>query len=166
MKPYKLKTYFVLFILLSCKALTAQSLTENIRLNQLGFYLHANKIAVVVSNISANDFYIITADKKDTAYKGQLSEPKQSTNSSFTTRIADFSALQNEGSYVMYVPHLGYSYQFKIAKNMQASGQDQQAILILKCSFILLHQQHTGMQEQKFPVQVAGMMPVITINIS
>ncbi len=120
MKLYKLKTYFVLFILLSCKALTAQSLTENIRLNQLG-YLHANKIAVVVGNISANDFYIITADKKDTAYKGQLSEPKQSTNSSFTTRIADFSALQNEGSYIMYVPHPGYSYQFKIANDVHHS---------------------------------------------
>ncbi len=118
MKLYKLKTYFVLFILLSCKALTAQSLTENIRLNQLGFYLHANKIAVVVSNISANDFYIITADKKDTAYKGQLSTSRQSTNSSLTTRIANFSALQKEGIYIVYVPDIGCSYQFKIADNI------------------------------------------------
>src|SRR6266542_311198 len=118
MKLYTLKTYFVLFILLSCKALTAQSLTENIRLNQLGFYLHANKIAVVVSNISANDFYIITADKKDTAYKGQLSTSRQSTNSSLTTRIANFSALQKEGIYIVYVPDIGCSYQFKIADNI------------------------------------------------
>src|SRR5437867_3134959 len=121
MKQYKLKTCFVLFILLSCKASPAQSLTENIRLNQLGFYPHANKVAVIVGNVSANDFYIITADKKDTVYKGQLSVSRQSANSSLTTKIADFTALQNEGSYIMHVPDLGYSYQFKIADNIHHS---------------------------------------------
>ena len=51
------KIYLFIFLILACKAASAQLQTENIRLNQLGFYPHANKIAVIVGEIPSDEFH-------------------------------------------------------------------------------------------------------------
>src|SRR3954469_4940839 len=114
----KQNTYTFLFFLLVSAIANAQSLSENIRLDQLGFYPNANKIAIVVGETATDDFFITTTDQKDTVYSGKLSEELQSKNSSLITHVADFSTLKKKGTFVVDVPGVGYSYQFKIATNV------------------------------------------------
>jgi endoglucanase len=87
--------------------------TENIRLNQVGFYPNASKIAVVVGQ-AGSDFQVTTPDRSKTVYTGKLSAPRKSEFSDKTTRIADFSGLKTPGQYVVQVPSTGYSYTFEI----------------------------------------------------
>lgn len=91
--------------------------TDKIALNQVGFYPHAPKLAVVTGS-SGDDFFVVSMKSGEMVYKGKLSPMKQSNNSSLKTRIADFSALQREGVYAVRIPGLGVSYLFKIAANI------------------------------------------------
>jgi len=94
-------------VIIQSTRLTAQS----IRINQLGYYPHAPKIAVVTFSPGSVDaattdqpFYLLSPHGHDTAYTGPAGPPdtvytgrlgplQHSTNSSITTRIADFSAI-------------------------------------------------------------------------
>lgn len=89
-------------------------LTEAIRLNQIGFYPAAPKIAVVVEALELDDFLILSIDLQDTVFNGSLAAAKKSSYSDKQTRIADFSALTTVGTYIVLVPGLGKSYPFEI----------------------------------------------------
>ncbi|MEP6465917.1 MAG: glycoside hydrolase family 9 protein [Parafilimonas sp.] len=89
---------------------------EHIRLNQLGFYPGAEKIAVVINDSADDNFYIINTYKNDTAFKGNLSLIHQSANSSLTTRIANFTAFNKQGEYIVVAGNQ-QSYPFNIEKN-------------------------------------------------
>lgn len=95
-----------------------QQLTENIRLNQVGFYPNATKVAVVVGENNGGAFYVKTADKQETVYTGQLSEMKPGEFSNRPTRIADFSEFKEKGSYVIDIPGVGHSYPFEIGQDV------------------------------------------------
>lgn len=90
-----------------------QQLSEDIRINQIGFYPEAPKIAVVEA---AKDtaFYITSPSLRDTLYTGELSRAYTSGISSKTTRIADFSDFKLTGTFVLYIPAIGYSHPFDI----------------------------------------------------
>ncbi len=90
---------------------------QRIMINQLGYYIHAPKSAVIIGATNTTDFFITVPGSKDIVFKGKLSEQKQSQNSSTVTRIADFSVFEKEGSYVVAVPNVGYSYTFSISNN-------------------------------------------------
>ncbi|MHA4810977.1 glycoside hydrolase family 9 protein [Flavitalea flava] len=96
-----------------------------IRINQLGYYPHAPKMAVVISDSAhrsgASLFYILSENKRDTAFTGILGPLTKSTNSSLFTRSADFNGLTREGTYRVVVPGIGESYLFRIGKKV--SGQ-------------------------------------------
>jgi endoglucanase len=92
----------------------SQSFTARIKLNQLGFYPNAPKIAVLTGNDTATNFYITSTNLRDTFYTGVLSEKKQSAYSATKTRIADFSNIKKEGSFVVFIPGIGHSYVFEI----------------------------------------------------
>lgn len=94
-------------------SVNAQQLTEAIRLNQVGFYPKAPKIAVVV-NAEAGPFQIMTPDRKKTVFSGTLSESRTNVISGKTTRLADFSAFSGTGTFVVVVPGLGQSYPVDI----------------------------------------------------
>src|SRR5512144_919168 len=96
---------------------TAQQPDEHIRLNQLGFYPSAPKIAAVVNDSTNNNFYVINKNNHDTAYKGTLSVLHHSNNSSLNTCIADLSALNKPGNYIV-VAGGKESYPFNIQKNV------------------------------------------------
>lgn len=108
-------TFF--FIIVWNHFLQAQPLT-GIQLNQHGFYTHSPKIAVVTSPVASNSFYLLSAGKKDTVFKGILSTPETSVYSSTTTRIADFSAFTAVGKYILFVQDAGSSYPFNIQNNI------------------------------------------------
>ncbi|WP_338871137.1 glycoside hydrolase family 9 protein [Spirosoma sp. SC4-14] len=97
-----------------------QSGTELIRLNQIGFYSNAPKIAVVVGAIgeAQGTFQITTTDQKKVVFSGPLSAARTNPFSKKITHIADFSALVTPGTYVVNIPGIGHSYPFTIGINV------------------------------------------------
>lgn len=93
----------------------AQTSIGRIRLNQIGFYPSAEKIAIVEGETSANRFYLLTTDvEKDTVYKGILSPVASWDYSEEKVRQAHFSSFKKEGEFELFVPEVGTSYPFTI----------------------------------------------------
>ena len=69
-----------------------------IAMNQLGFYSHAPKKAAVIFTPDVTQYKIVTETGKE-VYKGKLSEPVRSKNSSLTVCQADFTQLTKPGRY-------------------------------------------------------------------
>ena len=90
-----------------------QHLTEAIRLNQVGFYPQAPKVAVVVG-AAAGPFYLTTPDLATTVFTGELGAQQYADLSFQQTRIADFSGFTGTGTFVVYIPTLGFSHPFQI----------------------------------------------------
>jgi endoglucanase len=114
MKHYVVNSFCLLFAV----AMQAQTAVNAIRINQEGYYIQAPKVAAVVGNIEAVDFYILAANRNDTVFKGTLSPLKQSTNSSLQTKLADFSAFKKVGSYRLVIPGMEPSYVFPVAAHV------------------------------------------------
>jgi len=114
------------FLLFSGLIASAQSKSDGgkdkIRLNQIGFYPNAPKLAVVLTN-KKGSFTLQAADKK-VVYKGQLKKSGQPDFAGQYTWIADFSAFSKPGKYVLNVPGLGTSYPFSISRNVHQEVAD------------------------------------------
>ncbi len=93
--------------------LSAQDAASEIRLNQIGFYPGAPKIAVI-TDTSAASFTIKSAASGEVVLKANLSVPHKSEFSPKITRIADFSGVTKPGKYVLSLPGKGDSYAFEI----------------------------------------------------
>jgi endoglucanase len=113
MNGCKVKATMFTILLLFCSALVAEELTDKIRLNQIGFYPNAPKLAVVV-DAPTKEFYLLTADLSDTVYSGTLSDAQTWSLSEENVSKADFTDVKASGLYVLLVPGLGYSYPFEI----------------------------------------------------
>lgn len=114
----KKKSTCIAGLLLLTPAFSFCQVTDRIKLNQEGFYPNAPKIAVVTGAVDAQSFYITSTNLRDTVFTGTLSAQKQSAYSSTVTRIADFSPVKKNGSFVVCVPRVGNSYVFAISKNV------------------------------------------------
>lgn len=112
------KLQLLLITLLFCLVSYSQTVTDRIKINQLGYYTNAAKIAVVTGSTDAQTFFITSTNVKDTLFKGTLSNEMQSKNSSTKTKIADFSGLHTTGTYVVFIPGIGHSYVFDIRENV------------------------------------------------
>ncbi|RIV21479.1 cellulase [Fibrisoma montanum] len=95
----------------------AQTVSESIRLNQIGFYPSAPKKAVVVGESGAT-FQVATSDLKTVVFTGTLSAPQTNPLSGKVNRMANFSAVTKPGTYVVVVPGMGHSYPFEIKPNV------------------------------------------------
>ncbi|MDQ6813717.1 MAG: glycoside hydrolase family 9 protein [Bacteroidota bacterium] len=100
----------------------AQTVTGRIKLNQLGFYTSAPKIAIVTGTTDAQTFFVTSTNIKDTFYRGNLSNEMQSKNSSTKTKIADFTSFHHPGTYVVFIPGIGHSYIFEIGANVNRAA--------------------------------------------
>ncbi len=114
----KLHLFRLLFLLSMTQWLQAQDSISNIRLDQEGFYPKRPKIAVIAEPENKISFYIIRENSPDTVYRGELSTIRFSLNSSLQTRIADFSALTQTGSFRLYVAGCCHSYSFRIEEKV------------------------------------------------
>lgn len=113
-----MKYFLILFTLfLFFHSANAQKLTDAIKLNQIGFYPGAPKIAVVTDSVSG-DFYLVTPDFSDTLLTGELSPISDAPNSGERVRTADFSEANQPGHYVLWIPGLGHSYPFSISDDV------------------------------------------------
>ena len=90
---------------------------NSIRLNQLGFYPNAPKIAIVLTD-QASPFQVTTPDGKQVLFSGTLSEARKNTLSGKMARTADFSAFRTPGTYTLTVPGSGRSYPFTISPDV------------------------------------------------
>jgi len=113
-----LRSFFVMVLAGIAMQLNAQAPSTQIALNQVGFYGAAIKKAIIINAPAASKFYILSVNKKDTCYRGDLGNSIQSRFSAALTKTADFTRLKKAGSYVLYVPAIGYSYPFNINKNI------------------------------------------------
>ena len=112
-----LKLLPLIFIISMSLSLTILSQSANIRINQIGYYPNAAKIAVWVGN-KKESFFVISENKKDTVFKGQLSPQRINAISQKTTQIADFSALKKTGKFMVGIGNVGLSYAFEIQPNI------------------------------------------------
>ena len=113
----RLLTYLLLVLLTPIRLYGQSAESQAIRLNQLGFYPNAPKVAIVLTD-SEGPFQVTTPDGKKVLFSGTLSEARKNSISGKTTRTADFSAFKTTGAYVVNVPGLGRSYPFKIEQNV------------------------------------------------
>ncbi|MEO6638932.1 MAG: glycoside hydrolase family 9 protein, partial [Ginsengibacter sp.] len=127
--------YLIAIFLLSSNLSLGQSSQDIIKIDQDGYYANAPKIAVLTSDYKTDEyagsnigFYLLTANVGDTVYKDALSDIHSSSNSSIKTRIADFSAFNQKGTYVIYIPGIGTSYPFNIGSGIH----NKAAIAVLK----------------------------------
>ncbi|QIX60120.1 cellulase [Hymenobacter sp. BT18] len=103
-----------LLLLISLSSLKAQQHTDSIRLNQVGFYPHGPKRAVVLG-AKPGKFFIVTADLHHTVYTGYLR-----TTPGKKAFVADFSAFQAAGTYSVQVPGIGLSHPFQVRGQVHA----------------------------------------------
>jgi endoglucanase len=91
----------------------SQEVSDNVRLNQIGFYPGSPKTAIIV-NAKSDKFFIIPVGKTDTVFSGTLKQTGSWIYSEENASKADFSKFTKEGSYTLYVPGVGSSYPFDI----------------------------------------------------
>jgi endoglucanase len=109
--------YFLFIILLSCKEEIAEihlDLSEDIRLNQIGFYPNLPKLAVITAEVEADNFYLLQVDDQKVIHSGKLVKSKSSSGKS--VYLADFSDFNEKGRFVVHVQGVGHSPQFHIAE--------------------------------------------------
>jgi endoglucanase len=107
---------FILVILFCATVfplISAQDATSVVRLNQIGYYPGSQKIAIITDN-TGTEFFIKSVTSGDTVFKSELSKPLTSQVSSHFTNIADFSAVNKPGTYVLGLPGHGDFYSFEI----------------------------------------------------
>ncbi|MBN1187546.1 MAG: glycoside hydrolase family 9 protein, partial [Bacteroidales bacterium] len=95
----------------------AQSLTYNIRLNQVGFLPNSVKLAVVV-NTQSDSFKVITSDLQTTVYEGQFLPSAYYSSSGEDVFLADFTLMTDPGDYVLVVDGLGKSIPFQVSDSV------------------------------------------------
>ncbi len=94
---------FILFLTINL-SLQGQTVSDNIRLNQVGYYPNLEKKVYVAGGAAAAGFSVQSLDHATTYYTGSLG----------STGIADFSAFTTPGKYVINVAGTGYSMPFSI----------------------------------------------------
>ena len=124
--PMRIPSFF--FLLLAAGPLYAQSPIPppSIAVDQLGFYAHAPKYAIVTGPAAGDLFFVVSVgsnspswtSRADTVFIGHLGPVMASANSSLSTRLADFSAFHRVGIYRVVVPGFPNSYPFPIGEEV------------------------------------------------
>ncbi len=114
----KLHLSLLACLFLIAQWLRAQDSIVSIRLDQEGFYPNSPKLAVITGPVDKPEFYVVRENSPDTVYRGQLAAVRQSRNSSLQTRIADFSALTQTGSFQVVAGSSRRSYIFRIEEKV------------------------------------------------
>ncbi|MDJ1496985.1 glycoside hydrolase family 9 protein [Cytophagaceae bacterium DM2B3-1] len=111
--------FFLLFIFTICFSHSAlsQTTSDKIRLNQIGFYPNGPKTAAIIT-AEESSFYILNTTHTDTLFSGKLQKPVTNAISGKIVRLADFSSFHKQGTFILSIPAVGYSYPFTIKNNV------------------------------------------------
>lgn len=107
----------MLSILLLILAQHASSQTGAIRINQIGYYPTANKIAIVVFT-KASTFEVVSVPDNKVEFTGNLSAEVFWKDAGDSVKRADFSAFNKIGTYKIRIPEFGESYPFEISNTV------------------------------------------------
>ena len=108
--------FFHLIFLSVALAIGGETPSLNIKVDQVGYPIGARKIAVV--SAPAQTFVVKRASDNATVFQGKLSASAPDANSGDTVEAADFSSLQQPGTYYLEVPGVGRSWTFSIGPNV------------------------------------------------
>jgi endoglucanase len=116
----------------------AYSQTGAIRINQLGYYTTANKIAMVVYP-GANTFEVIDAAGNSVEFTGEMSPLEYWRDAGDSIRRCDFSGLVKTGTYKIRIPGFGESYSFEISDTVlrKAAYASLKSYYYQRCSYEL-----------------------------
>lgn len=136
MKNFLLRGITALLITLP---LISFSQYNSIRINQLGYYPDANKIAVVV-NSGATGFEIIDEDDGSVVLTGDLGQQRYWSDAGDSVRLCDFSGLTTPGTYRINIPGFGESYPFGVSNTVlrKAAYASLKSYYYQRCSYELL----------------------------
>ncbi|MCU0428743.1 MAG: glycoside hydrolase family 9 protein [Cytophagaceae bacterium] len=87
--------------------------SDNVRVNQIGFYPSGAKVGIVV-DAKSPDFYLLNVQTKDTAFKGTLKNAGVWEYSAENAFKADFTKFNKPGTYVLGSRGVGESFPFEI----------------------------------------------------
>jgi len=110
-------TKTALLALLLTWSFLAHSQTGAIRINQVGYYPDANKIALVVFS-KASTFEVVNVLDNSVELSGNLSAQVFWKDAGDSIKIVDFSALTKTGTYKIRIPEFGESYPFEISNTV------------------------------------------------
>ena len=102
--------FLTTILLLLTTLLYAQS---DIKLNQVGFYPDAPKIAILPDGANGN-FRVVDVSTNESVFEAELTQPKLWELSGETVSIADFSAFTTPGNYRIEHDETGHSFEFEI----------------------------------------------------
>lgn len=122
----------------------AQSANNKPKLNQIGFYPEAPKLAITPQT-EAQTFHLRDLSDGTVVYIGTLSATESYTFSGETVRIADFSDFKTPGEYELYIDGGEKSYPFKIGDGVfeEVSAGLAKALYFNRASFPL-EQEYAG----------------------
>lgn len=108
-----------IFLFINTVLLFSQNELSRIKLNQVGYYTHSEKIAIVPKT-SAKYFYIKKAENGEIVYKGVLSEEKKWAYSQEDVKQADFSEFNEPGKYFLSCDdyEIEKSFEFRLEDNL------------------------------------------------
>ncbi|SDG30388.1 endoglucanase [Pedobacter terrae] len=109
------KLFFMGLSLITTAVNAQQIAAPQVVLNQSGYYPKLEKSAVLLNPVSESKFELLAMPGRKVVYTGVLSEPKTTGYSKITTRIADFSAFNQSGEYIIRIAGVPDSPVFKIA---------------------------------------------------
>lgn len=95
--------------------------TPNIMVNQIGYYPEGSKLAIFIGNELSPEFTVYEAVTQKEVYKASLKADNGKDEEEEPEKklyAADFSQLKECGTYYIYHPELGYSYEFKIEEDI------------------------------------------------
>ncbi len=138
----------VLFLFVTILLIQAQSSTQYIRMNQLGFLPYAQKQAAIV-NTNASSFNILN-QANEIVFEGLLSSTGFWSASGESVKIADFTILTNPGTYTLQVPGYDSSSPFVIHDTVynQVNKAIVKAFYFNRASTALL-EEHAGIYKRK-----------------
>lgn len=110
-------TKSLLFILLFTWSFVSYSQTGAIRINQVGYYPMANKVAVVVYT-KASTFEVINMEDNSVEFSGTMSPKVWWKDAGDSIKRCDFSALTEAGNYKIRIPEFGESHPFEISSTV------------------------------------------------
>jgi endoglucanase len=95
------------------KQIRESEVSDNIRINQVGYYPSLEKKFTVANN-DAGSFTIVD-DEGKIVFKGNLSDYGTWEPSGEKLKLGDFSEFNKEGNYFIHIPGVGNSYPFRIS---------------------------------------------------
>jgi endoglucanase len=97
------------------------AVSEAIRVDQVGYLPSRSKAAMVTDGRAPGPFSVRRSADSREALTGTLGPPVADADTGDTVRIADFSALDETGSFYLDVAEVGTSHEFDVAPGVYAS---------------------------------------------